>query len=160
MSSSLLLQQCFACFVHFTWKPCEMGDKCLRAPEFIRFKQEGAISTLSSTHLKIVPQFTCFNRNISSTEIYVNIRLAKTWATINRLSIKWKFDLSNEIKQDFFRAVSDSILTLRCTIWTLKKHTEKNLAGNYTRILPAILNKSWNQHFQNSRCTTNLFINT
>ena len=30
--------------------------------------------------------------------------------------------------------------------WTLTKHLEKKLEGNYTRMLWAILNKSWKQH--------------
>ena len=33
-----------------------------------------------------------------------------------------------------------------CTIWTLTKRLEKKLDGNYTRMLRAILNKSWRQH--------------
>ena len=33
-----------------------------------------------------------------------------------------------------------------CTTWTLTKRLEKKLVGNYTRILRAILNKSWRQH--------------
>ena len=31
-------------------------------------------------------------------------------------------------------------------IWTLTKRLEKKLDGNYTKMLPAILNKSWRQH--------------
>ena len=33
-----------------------------------------------------------------------------------------------------------------CTTWTLTKWLEKKLDGNYTRMLRAILNKSWQQH--------------
>ena len=33
-----------------------------------------------------------------------------------------------------------------CTTWTLTKQQEKKLDGNYTRMLQAILNKSWWQH--------------
>ena len=33
-----------------------------------------------------------------------------------------------------------------CTTWTLTKRLEKTLDGNYTRILRAILNKSWWKH--------------
>ena len=39
-----------------------------------------------------------------------------------------------------------SILLYGCTTWTLTKRMEKKLDGNYTRRLPAILNKSWRQH--------------
>ena len=39
-----------------------------------------------------------------------------------------------------------SILLYGCTTWTLIKRMEKNFDGNYTRMLRAILNKSWRQH--------------
>ena len=39
-----------------------------------------------------------------------------------------------------------SILLYGCTTWTLTKWLEKKLDGNYTRMLRAILNKSWRQH--------------
>ena len=39
-----------------------------------------------------------------------------------------------------------SILPYGCTTWTLTKQMEKKLDGNYTRMLQAILNKSWRQH--------------
>ena len=40
----------------------------------------------------------------------------------------------------------EKILLYRCTTWTLTKRLEKKLDGNYTRMLRAILNKSWRQH--------------
>ena len=46
----------------------------------------------------------------------------------------------------FFQAAVVSILLYGCTTWTLIKQLEKNLDGNYTRMLRAILNKSWWQH--------------
>ena len=39
-----------------------------------------------------------------------------------------------------------SILLYGFTTWTLTKRLEKKLGGNYTRMLRAILNKSWWQH--------------
>ena len=39
-----------------------------------------------------------------------------------------------------------SILLYGCTTWTQTKRMEKKLDGNYTRMLRAILNKSWRQH--------------
>ena len=44
-------------------------------------------------------------------------------------------DLFNEIKWDFFQAAAVSILLYGFTTWTLTKHIEKKLDGNYTRIL-------------------------
>ena len=46
----------------------------------------------------------------------------------------------------FFQAAVTSILLYGCTTWTLTKRLEKKLDGNYTRMLRAILNKSWWQH--------------
>ena len=39
-----------------------------------------------------------------------------------------------------------SILLYGCTAWMLTKQLEKKLDSNYTRMLRAILNKSWLQH--------------
>ena len=50
------------------------------------------------------------------------------------------------MKRSFFQAAVVSILLYGCTTWTLTKRTEKKLDGNYTRMLQAILNKSWGQH--------------
>ena len=50
------------------------------------------------------------------------------------------------MKRSFFQAAVTSILLYRCTTWTLTKQQEKKQDGNYTRMLRAILNKSWQQH--------------
>ena len=50
------------------------------------------------------------------------------------------------MKRSFFQAVVALILLYGCTTWTLTKRMEKKLDGNYTRMLQAILNKSWRQH--------------
>ena len=55
----------------------------------------------------------------------------------------WKSDLTDKIKRSFFQAVVVSIMLFGCTTWTLTKRLEKKLDGNYTRMLRAILNKSW-----------------
>ena len=39
-----------------------------------------------------------------------------------------------------------SILLYGCNLWTITKHIEKKLDGNYTRMLLVILNKSWKQN--------------
>ena len=50
-------------------------------------------------------------------------------------------------KVSWIRALNSlSILLYGCTTWTLTKLLEKKLDGNYTRMLRAILNKSWRQH--------------
>ena len=50
------------------------------------------------------------------------------------------------MKRSFFLAAVASILLYGCTTWTLTKRLEKKLDSNYTRMLRAILNKSWRQH--------------
>ena len=65
---------------------------------------------------------------------------------IDRQSIIWKSDLTDKVKRSFFQAAAVSILLYGCTTWTLTKRLEKKLVGNYTRMLRAILNKSWRQH--------------
>ena len=50
------------------------------------------------------------------------------------------------MKRSFFQAAVVSILLYGCTTWMLTKRFEKKLDGNYTRMLRAILNKSWRQH--------------
>ena len=50
------------------------------------------------------------------------------------------------MKRSFFQAAVVSILRYGCTTWTLTKRLEKKLDGDYTRMLWAILNKSWRQH--------------
>ena len=57
-----------------------------------------------------------------------------------------KSDLTDKMKRSFFQAAVVSILLYGCTSWTLTKHMEKKLDDYYTRMLRAILNKSWRQH--------------
>ena len=56
-------------------------------------------------------------------------------------------ELTDKMKRSFFQAAVVSILLYGCTTWTLTKRLEKKIDGNYTRMLRAILNKSWRQHF-------------
>ena len=72
--------------------------------------------------------------------------LTKAWTAIDRLSIIWKSDLTDKMKCSFFQAAGLSILLYGCPTWTLTKRLEKKLDGNYTRMLRAVLNKSWRQH--------------
>ena len=46
----------------------------------------------------------------------------------------------------YVKAAVVSILLYGCTTWTLTKRLERRLDGNYTRMLRAVLNKSWRQH--------------
>ena len=110
------------------------------------YNQTGDISTLKGTPLKLVDKFTYLGSSVESTEKDIETRLTKAWTAINRLSTIWKSDLTDKMKRSFFQAAVTSILLYGCTTWTLTKRLEKKLDGNYTRMLRAILNKSWQQH--------------
>ena len=110
------------------------------------FSQTGDISTQEGTSLKLVDKFTYLRSSVSSTEKDIDTRLTKAWTAIDKLSVIWKSDLTDKMKLSFFQAVVVSILLYGCTTWTLTKWLEKKIDGNYTRMLRAILNKSWRQH--------------
>ena len=114
--------------------------------EYICFNQTGDISTLKGSHLKLVDKFTYLGSSVSLTEIDINTQQAKAWAANDSLSVIWKSDLTNKMKRTFFQAAVVSIPLYGCTTWTLTKRMEKKLDSNYTRMLRAILNKSWRQH--------------
>ena len=114
--------------------------------EYMWFNQTGDISTLDGTSLKLEDKFTYLGNSVSSTEKDIDTRLTKAWTAINKLLIIWKSDLTDKMKRSFFQAAVVLILLYGYTTWTLTKRLEKKLDGNYTRMLRAILNKSWRQH--------------
>ena len=57
-----------------------------------------------------------------------------------------KSDLTDKMKRSFFQIAVISILLYGCTTWMVTKLLENKLDSNYTRMLRAILNKSWWQH--------------
>ena len=65
------------------------------------FNQRGDISTLNGGSLKLVDKFTYFGSSVSTTENYINTRLAKVWTAVDWLSVIWKSDLSDKIKRYF-----------------------------------------------------------
>ena len=111
--------------------------------DYMCYNQTGDISTLDGTPLQLVDKFTYLGSSVSND---IDTRLTKAWTAINRLSIIWKPDLTDKMKRSFFQAAVASILLYRCTTWTLTKRLENKLDGNYTRMLRAILKKSWRQH--------------
>ena len=117
------------------------------------FNQTGDISILDGSSLKLVDKFTYLGSSVSSTEKDIDTRLTNTWKAIDRLSIIWKSDLTDKMKRSFFQAAVMSILLYGCTTWTLSKRLEKKLDGDYTRMLRAIVNKSWKQHPKNTNYT-------
>ena len=114
--------------------------------EYMCYNQKGDISTQDGTSLNLVDKFTYIGSSASSTEKDIDTRLTKAWTAVDRLSIIWKSDLTDKMKRSFFQAAVVSILLYDCTTWTLTKRPKKKLDGNYTKMLRAILNKSWRQH--------------
>ena len=106
------------------------------------YVQRGDISTQKGGLLKLVDTFTY----LGTTEKDINTQLAKSWMFIDKLSVIWKSDLTDKIKNSFFQAVVMSILLYGCTTWMLTKRKEKKLDGNCTSMLRAVLNKFWRQH--------------
>ena len=60
--------------------------------------------------------------------------------------VHWSSSLLLTMFQQIFVYVYVCGYTTRgCTTWTLIKHIEKTLNGSYTRMLRAVMNKSWRQ---------------
>ena len=114
--------------------------------EYTCFNLKGAISTLNGSSLTLVNKFTYLDRNVSSTENVINMCLAKAWTAVDRLSIIWKSDLYDKLKRNLSQAAVVSILRYGCTICMLIKRIEKKLDRKFTKMLPAILNNSRQQH--------------
>ena len=116
--------------------------------EFISINQgeNEKMKSLNGKDIKKVSDFKYLGSYIQSTEKYMNIRLAKSWAALNKMNAIWKSRLPDRIKSNFFRATVESVLVYGSVSWTLTKALEKRLSGNYTRMLRAILNRSWKDH--------------
>ena len=113
--------------------------------DFVCFKQKGIFSNLSSKHQELVNHFMYFKSKIWSTQSDANICIAKVWNPINRLSIIREADISAMF-----------ILRYGCTPWTQRKCPEKRLDGNHTRMLRAVLGKSWGQHLMRQQLNGHL----
>ena len=80
--------------------------------ECMCFNQTGDISTLDGTSLKLVDKFTYQGSSVSSTKKDIDTRLTKAWTAVDKLSIIWKSDLTDKMKQ--FLPSSDRVDT---AIW-------------------------------------------
>ena len=63
--------------------------------EYMCYNQTGDITTLDGTPLKLIDKFTYLGSSVSSTEKDIDTRLTKAWTAIDRLSIIWKSDLTD-----------------------------------------------------------------
>ena len=112
----------------------------------MRFNQDGTIFTRNDGCLKLVNKITYPGSSVSFPENDINTYVAKAWTAIDRLSIMWDSDISDKLQRDIFQEAAVLIQLYGCTTRTLTKRIERKLHGNYTRMLLAILNKSWKQH--------------
>ena len=96
------------------------------------FNQIGDIFTLNGSSLKLVDKFTYLESSVLSTEIDINMWLAKALKAIDWLSVIYQSNLTNRIKCIFFQAVVMLILLYGCTILTLSKRMKKKLNPNCT----------------------------
>ena len=64
--------------------------------EYMCYNQTGNITTLDGASLRLVDKFTYLGSSVSSTENDIDTRLTKAWTAIDRLSIIWKSDLTDE----------------------------------------------------------------
>ena len=112
--------------------------------EYMCFNQTGNISTLKGRPLKLVDKFTYIGSSVSSTEKDINMRLALAWTVINRLSVIWKSNLTDKIKQFF-----PSSCRIDTIVWMHKmdanktygekawRQLHKNAATNIEHVLEA-----------------------
>ena len=87
------------------------------------------------------PKFICF---FYIWLLIYTCALMKAWTAIDKLSIIWKSNLTDKMKRSFFLAAVVSILLYGCTTW--KKTAGEEARWQLTKMLRAILNKSWRQH--------------
>ena len=63
--------------------------------EYMWFNQTGEISTLDGTSLKLVDKSIYLGSSVSSTEKDIDTQLTKAWTAIDKLSMIWKSDLTD-----------------------------------------------------------------
>ena len=123
------------------WSPCEyiQNEVHVFSSRRRHLNSKGWLSGING-------QVTYLSSKVSSLESDINMRRVKARTATDRLSIIWKSGLSDKIKRNFFQATVVSFQLYGCTIWTLTMCMEKKLDRNCTRMLRAILNKSWMHH--------------
>ena len=111
--------------------------------------RDGGINTADRTMLKQVQDFKYLGSWIDQSGKDFNVRKAKAWAALNKLTTIWKSNLNRQLKVRFFRASVETVLLYGSETWTLTNNLEKQLDGCYTRLLRAALNESWRNHMTN-----------
>ena len=103
--------------------------------EQISYNQNGTINTINAERIKLVDDFTYLGSSIASTEKDIDIRIAKAWSSLNKLTCIWKSNLSDELKRNFFRMTTGSASFYGSITWTFTKKLENKINGSFTRML-------------------------
>ena len=114
----------------------------LRGTKFLIAQSAGAADTQIVSLLKGKTSHTSV-LDITLNNLMVRLQLCQNF---RKCGVPLITIALRSILASFFQAAVTSILLYGCTTWTLTKRLEKKLDGNYTRMLRAILNKSWQQH--------------
>lgn len=109
-------------------------------------EQETQIKSANDKNIESVDDFLYLGSYIESTAHDIDVRKAKAWSALNKLSCIWKSNLPDYLKRRFFRSVVESVLLYGSVSWTLTKKLETSLDGTYTRMLRAALNLDWRDH--------------
>ena len=80
------------------------------------FKQNRAIYPSNEKPLKLENVFIYLGSCISSTESDISMHKRKAYAAIEKLTIIWKSDLFDKIKEDSFQDLAASVLLYGCNI--------------------------------------------
>ena len=118
--------------------------------EYICVNQTGNIFTQDGTSLKLVDKFIYLGSRVSSTEKDIDTQLTKTWTAIDKLSIIWKSDLTDNMKRSFFpssghvdTAVWMHYLDANKTAGEkAKRQLHKNVASNIEQVPEATPHKA------------------
>ena len=117
--------------------------------EFMLYNlREGEICTADRTKLKQVQNFQYILGSwVDQSKQDLNIRKAKAWTALNKLTAILKSNLGRKLKVRFFSV--ETVLLYGSEAWTLTSSLEKQLDGCYTRLLRAALNVNWRDHMTN-----------
>ena len=104
MNNSYKIYKFLSGTIHFEIFAFSLFGLTKKRKSFIHicFNQRGDISTLNGSSLKLVGKFNYLGCSVSSTENHISTQLVKAWTAIDRLSVIWKSDLSDEIESSFF----------------------------------------------------------
>ena len=108
--------------------------------EHMNINSNKTVKSKVGEFLKNVNNFIYLESEIESTDKEINIRIANSWAALDKLRSIWKSQLNTTLMRNFFRGMVESVLLYGSEAWTLTKKHEKKLDGTYTSMLRAILN--------------------